>query len=143
MENSAVVKSDDKYQIDEELLLRQVTELVLKERLLSGKTLSEDRVVNFVHSEKLQVPIFKYQNTFFLCSFSKIFHNLLFIAKELVDFSLGGTGLGHAQILELCKQAVEYSVRTNHPKFLNQLYHGADPVGLAGSWLSEALNTNM
>lgn len=60
-----------------------------------------------------------------------------------MDLSLGGSGLNHVQIFDLCKQAVDYSVRTNHPKFFNQLYHGADPVGLAGAWLSEALNTNL
>jgi hypothetical protein len=60
-----------------------------------------------------------------------------------VDLSLGGSPLNHVQILDLCKQAVEYSVKTNHPKFLNQLYHASDPVGLAGAWLSDALNTNL
>ena len=38
---------------------------------------------------------------------------------------------------------VKYSVKTCHPYFYNQLYHGADEYGLAGSWLSDALNTNI
>nr|CAH0113551.1 unnamed protein product [Daphnia galeata] len=106
----------ENHQVNEELLLKQITELVINQRLLSGKTNAEDRVVNFVHPEDL---------------------------KKLVHLSLGGNPLNHVQILELCKQAVEYSVKTNHPKFLNQLYHACDPVGLAGAWLSEALNTNL
>ncbi|XP_046645873.1 cysteine sulfinic acid decarboxylase-like [Daphnia pulicaria] len=107
---------DEKQQVNEELLLKQITDLVINQRLLSGKANVEDRVVNFIHPEEL---------------------------KELVDLSLGGSALNHVQILELCKQAVEYSVKTNHPKFLNQLYHACDPVGLAGAWLTEALNTNL
>lgn len=59
-----------------------------------------------------------------------------------MDLSLGDRVSDHNQLLELCKQAISYSVRTNHPLFLNQLYHSVDPVGLAGTWLSEALNTN-
>ena len=31
---------------------------------------------------------------------------------------------------------VKYSVKTCHPYFYNQLYHGVDEYGLAGSWLS-------
>ena len=38
---------------------------------------------------------------------------------------------------------VQYSVKTCHPYFYNQLYHGVDEYGLAGSWLSDALNTNI
>lgn len=62
--------------------------------------------------------------------------------QELVDLSLGEKVSNQNQLLELCNQAIDYSVRTNHPLFLNQLYHSVDPVGLAGTWLSEALNTN-
>ena len=31
---------------------------------------------------------------------------------------------------------IKFSVKTCHPYFYNQLYHGADEYGLAGSWLS-------
>lgn len=61
----------------------------------------------------------------------------------MVDFSLNSKqNNSHDEILELCQQAIHYSVQTGHPMFVNQLYHGADPIGLAGSWLTEALNTN-
>jgi len=101
--------------INEELLLKQVTEMVIDRRLLAGRALPEDLVINFRHPHEL---------------------------KELVDLKLGDRVSGQNQLLELCKQAIDYSVRTNHPMFLNQLYHSVDPVGLAGTWLSEALNTN-
>ena len=38
---------------------------------------------------------------------------------------------------------IKFSVKTCHPYFYNQLYHGADEYGVAGSWLSDALNTNI
>lgn len=47
----------DENQVNEELLLKQITELVINQRLLSGKTNSEDRVVNFFHPETLKVFI--------------------------------------------------------------------------------------
>ena len=45
----------ENHQVNEELLLKQITELVINQRLLSGKTNAEDRVVNFVHPEDLKV----------------------------------------------------------------------------------------
>jgi len=45
-------------------------------------------------------------------------------------------------LILLCKDIIKYSVRTGHPYFLNQLYGGLDPYGLAGALISEALNTN-
>lgn len=41
----------------------------------------------------------------------------------------------------LCRSVVRLSVKTGHRFFANQLFGGVDPVGLAGSWLTEALNT--
>lgn len=48
---------DEKQQVNEELLLKQITDLVINQRLLSGKANAEDRVVNFVHPEELKVTI--------------------------------------------------------------------------------------
>ncbi len=39
-------------------------------------------------------------------------------------------------------KVIRYSVKTTHPHFYNQLYHGVDGYGLAAAWLTEALNTN-
>ena len=41
--------------IDEELFLRQITELVINQRLLAGRALPEDLVVNFHHPHELKV----------------------------------------------------------------------------------------
>ena len=37
------------------------------------------------------------------------------------------------------EDVVKLSVKTCHPYFYNQLYHGADEYGVAGSWLSGKL----
>lgn len=42
----------------------------------------------------------------------------------------------------LCRSVVRLSVKTGHRFFCNQLFGGLDPVGLAGSWLTDALNTS-
>jgi glutamate/tyrosine decarboxylase-like PLP-dependent enzyme len=34
-------------------------------------------------------------------------------------------------------------VNTRHPLFLNQLYARADPIGVAGDWITTALHTNV
>ena len=52
MEKSIKIESD---KIDEELLLRQVTELVVNQRLLAGRSLPEDKIVRFVHPHELKV----------------------------------------------------------------------------------------
>ncbi|KAL3133229.1 hypothetical protein ABBQ38_007116 [Trebouxia sp. C0009 RCD-2024] len=39
--------------------------------------------------------------------------------------------------------ALQYSVRTGHPGFFNQLYARADAVSIAADWLAVAANTNV
>jgi hypothetical protein len=48
---------DEKQQVNEELLLKQITDLVINQRLLSGKANAEDRIVNFIHPEELKVTL--------------------------------------------------------------------------------------
>ncbi|XP_053977347.1 glutamate decarboxylase 2 [Hylaeus volcanicus] len=40
------------------------------------------------------------------------------------------------------RQTIQYSVKTFSPHFHNQLYAGIDEYGLAGSWLTDVLNTS-
>lgn len=47
-----------------------------------------------------------------------------------------------SDIEEICQQVIKYSVKTSHGRFHNQLFGQMDPFGLAGSWLTEALNTS-
>ncbi|XP_044746900.1 cysteine sulfinic acid decarboxylase-like [Coccinella septempunctata] len=63
--------------------------------------------------------------------------------KEKFDFSLGQSGESHEKLLSLLKQTIKYSVKTGHPYFINQLFSGLDPYGLAGQWLTDALNASV
>lgn len=46
------------------------------------------------------------------------------------------------EVDRLCRQVIQVSVRTGHRFFCNQLFGGLDPIGLAGTWVTEALNTS-
>jgi glutamate/tyrosine decarboxylase-like PLP-dependent enzyme len=46
-------------------------------------------------------------------------------------------------LLRAADVVCDYSVRTGSPGFNNQLYGAVDAVGIAGDWLSSALNTNV
>ncbi|XP_011497415.1 PREDICTED: cysteine sulfinic acid decarboxylase-like [Ceratosolen solmsi marchali] len=55
---------------------------------------------------------------------------------------LGENGANQEEIHQIVRQIVQYSVRTFSPHFHNQLFAGIDVYGLAGAWLTEALNTS-
>ncbi|XP_045461721.1 cysteine sulfinic acid decarboxylase-like [Harmonia axyridis] len=63
--------------------------------------------------------------------------------KEKFDFSLRQNGESHVNLLSLLKQTIKFSVKTGHPYFINQLFSGLDPYGLAGQWLTDALNASV
>ena len=46
-------------------------------------------------------------------------------------------------LIEDCRLALKYQVRTGHPRFYNQISCGINIVSLAGEWLTAAANTNM
>lgn len=50
--------------------------------------------------------------------------------------------LGDDDLVEAVKLVLEYSVRTGHPLFLNQLYSQVDEVSMVGDWVSATTNTN-
>ncbi|KAK9808552.1 hypothetical protein WJX73_007613 [Symbiochloris irregularis] len=52
-------------------------------------------------------------------------------------------GTAPKELLAAVRLALQYSVRTGSPKFLNQLYARADPISLAADWLVSALNCNV
>ncbi|KAL0963340.1 hypothetical protein UPYG_G00304980 [Umbra pygmaea] len=63
--------------------------------------------------------------------------------KELLDLDLREGGEAHPQILQRCRDAIRYSVKTGHPRFFNQLYAGLDPYSLVGRFITEALNPSL
>ncbi|XP_013398337.1 cysteine sulfinic acid decarboxylase [Lingula anatina] len=94
--------------------LDKVHQLMIRECLEKGKS-RDGKVVEFLQPGELQ--------------------------KEM-QFPVGDMPESHDKLLELCEKAVRYSVKTGHPRFFNQLYAGVDPYSLAGSWITDALNTN-
>ncbi|KAK6327199.1 hypothetical protein J4Q44_G00028440 [Coregonus suidteri] len=52
--------------------------------------------------------------------------------KDLLDLELREGGEAHPQILQRCRDAIRYSVKTGHPHFFNQLYAGMDPLFTSG-----------
>ena len=45
-------------------------------------------------------------------------------------------------LANIVDQTLEHSVKTDHPHFLNALYHGTDFYGKIGGYVSEVMNTN-
>ena len=54
--------------------------------------------------------------------------------KKLFDFRLKSEGEDHSQLISLLEKTIEYSVKTGHPYFINQLYSGLDPYALIGEF---------
>lgn len=52
-------------------------------------------------------------------------------------------GTSHKELLELARSIIKYSVKTGHPRFVNQLFSSVDPYGLVGQWLTDALNPSV
>ncbi|KAI5695429.1 hypothetical protein M8J76_004133 [Diaphorina citri] len=49
----------------------------------------------------------------------------------------------HGKLIDLMKTVIQYSVKTGHPYFVNQLFSSVDPYGLVGQWLADALNPSV
>ncbi|GAB5576905.1 glutamate decarboxylase 1 isoform X2 [Prionailurus iriomotensis] len=63
--------------------------------------------------------------------------------KQLLDLDMRNTGEPHHRLLELCRDVIRYSVKTNHPRFFNQLYAGLDYYSLVARFMTEALNPSV
>ncbi|XP_037639540.1 acidic amino acid decarboxylase GADL1-like isoform X2 [Sebastes umbrosus] len=63
--------------------------------------------------------------------------------KELLDLELRDKGESESKILQHCRDAIRYSVKTTHPHFFNQLYAGMEPYSLVASFITEALKPSL
>lgn len=63
--------------------------------------------------------------------------------RAAIDFHLSAKPTSHDELLHLAKNVIRYSVKTGHPHFVNQLFSSVDPYGLAGQWLTDALNPSV
>uniref|UniRef100_A0AAV2LYR9 Cysteine sulfinic acid decarboxylase n=1 Tax=Knipowitschia caucasica TaxID=637954 RepID=A0AAV2LYR9_KNICA len=65
------------------------------------------------------------------------------VLAKIMDLELKEAGEPHEQLLQRVRDVATYSVKTCHPRFFNQLFSGVDYHSLAGSFMSETLNTNL
>ncbi|XP_058037180.1 acidic amino acid decarboxylase GADL1 isoform X6 [Ahaetulla prasina] len=63
--------------------------------------------------------------------------------RTLLDLELKDTGESHPKLLQLCQDVIQFSVKTYHPRFFNQLYAGIDYYSLAARFITEALNPSV
>nr|XP_046254789.1 acidic amino acid decarboxylase GADL1-like [Scatophagus argus] len=63
--------------------------------------------------------------------------------KELLDLELRDRGESESKILQRCRDAIRYSVKTTHPRFFNQLYAGMEPYSMVASFIVEALKPSL
>eukprot|EP00095_Tigriopus_kingsejongensis_P002618 snap_masked-scaffold1459_size40432-processed-gene-0.1 protein:Tk02618 transcript:snap_masked-scaffold1459_size40432-processed-gene-0.1-mRNA-1 annotation:"isoform cra_a" len=99
----------------ERSILKSVLKIVEDQHLIAGKYGKDEPVVEFLKPKDLE---------------------------QRLDLVIGKKGTDLDILEDICAQAAKYSVKTCSANFYNQLYHGVDEFGLAGSWLSDALNTN-
>ncbi|XP_011304771.1 cysteine sulfinic acid decarboxylase [Fopius arisanus] len=98
-----------------EKFLRDFFEIVLQDAVFDG-TSRKTKVVNWVDPERL---------------------------PSTINLHLDRTGITHEELLNLARGVIKYSVKTGNPKFVNQLFSSVDPYGLAGQWLTDALNPSV
>lgn len=63
--------------------------------------------------------------------------------KKLIDFGVENSPSTHDELTKLLREVIQYSVKTGHPYFVNQLFSSLDPYGLIGQWLTDALNPSV
>ncbi|XP_017879882.1 cysteine sulfinic acid decarboxylase-like [Ceratina calcarata] len=63
--------------------------------------------------------------------------------EGIIDFKLQEQPRSQDRLLEVAAKILKYSVKTGHPYFMNQLFSGLDPYGLAGQWLTDSLNSSV
>ncbi len=101
------VKTTNKRDRDVQLV-RSVVDLAIREDLVTGDHGRDGKVVDFVAPADLGGRLCK------------------------SGLAIGEAGIEDTEVTDLMENVVKYSVKTCHPYFYNQLYHGVDPAGVAG-----------
>lgn len=63
--------------------------------------------------------------------------------ERVLDLKPPEEGQSMEKSVEDIKKALEYSVRTAHPRFFDKLYAGSDPIGQVSELVTAVLNTNV
>jgi glutamate decarboxylase len=58
-----------------------------------------------------------------------------------VEFAPDEPAHGDRELRAAAEEVMRWSVRTSHPRFVNQNFAGPDPIGVVGDWMGAALNT--
>ncbi|CAG7725611.1 unnamed protein product [Allacma fusca] len=99
-----------------EFFLRKIFELILRENIFDGIQ-REEKVCKFKLPKDL---------------------------KETLDFEVGQSPVNnHQELVDLMEKICSLSVKTGHPYFVNQLFSGLDPYGLAGEFVASSLNSSV
>ncbi|XP_053374603.1 cysteine sulfinic acid decarboxylase-like isoform X2 [Mercenaria mercenaria] len=70
------------------------------------------------------------------------FHQPENLKKMLKELKITEDPASQDRLLNMCKDVIQYSVKTSNPRFFNQLYGGMDQYTLGGAWVTEALNSS-
>ncbi|XP_045164720.1 cysteine sulfinic acid decarboxylase-like [Mercenaria mercenaria] len=68
------------------------------------------------------------------------FHQPENLKTMLKELTITEDPASEDRLLNMCKDVIQYSVKTSNPRFFNQLYGGMDQYTLGGAWVTEALN---
>ncbi|XP_076636652.1 glutamate decarboxylase-like protein black [Colletes latitarsis] len=98
-----------------EKFMRRFVDLLLEEAIFEGVS-RKNRVVEWMEPSEL---------------------------RSAIDLTLSNQGVSHEELLLLARNVIKYSVKTGHPRFVNQLYSSVDPYGLLGQWMTDALNPSV
>ncbi|KZC06714.1 PREDICTED: cysteine sulfinic acid decarboxylase-like [Dufourea novaeangliae] len=63
--------------------------------------------------------------------------------QDIIKFDVQDGPRSQDNLLEIASKVFKYSIKTGHPYFMNQLFSGLDPYGLAGQWLTDVLNSSV
>ncbi|XP_014680984.1 PREDICTED: cysteine sulfinic acid decarboxylase-like [Priapulus caudatus] len=74
--------------------------------------------------------------------YARLMHKLSTVIYYHADLNIGEKPATEEQLEQACQDTIRYSVKTGHPRFFNQLFGGLDQYALAGTWITEALNTS-
>jgi len=98
-----------------ESFMREVFEILINDAVFDG-TSRENRVVNWIEPESL----------------------MALLGKDLPE-----EPQSNESMIDTIRNIVKYSVKTGHPRFINQLFSGLDPYGLIAQWITDALNPSV
>ncbi|XP_058820656.1 glutamate decarboxylase 2-like [Topomyia yanbarensis] len=94
-------------------LLSKVYDILQSEHVFSPS--EEEKVVTFKHPHEL---------------------------KDMLELDLVNSSVSNpAELEQILRKVIQYSIKTCHPNYYNEMYAGPDLYGLAASWITDALNS--